>query len=63
LQFKASHCKWLTRPYLNNTWHKKGLAKWLQAVECLYSKHEALSSNSSTTKKFFKKLKKDNVLG
>jgi hypothetical protein len=36
------------RPYLKNTQHKKGLGGVAQVVEHLPSKHEALSSNSST---------------
>jgi hypothetical protein len=34
--------KWLTRPYLKNTQHKKGLEVWLKV--------EALSANPSTAK-------------
>jgi hypothetical protein len=44
------------RPYLEKTHHKKGLA---QALECLPSKHEALSSNSNATKKKKKKKEKE----
>jgi hypothetical protein len=38
------------RPYLKNNQRKKGFDV-VQVVECLPSKHKALSSNPSTTKK------------
>jgi hypothetical protein len=45
MQFKAIPGKQFWRPYLENTEDKKGLAEWLQGVEYLSSKHEALSSS------------------
>jgi hypothetical protein len=39
------------RPYLENTQYKKGAGGMVQVLELLPSKHEALSSNPSTTKK------------
>jgi hypothetical protein len=46
------------RPYLKNNQSKKRAGSMAQTVECLPSKHEALSSNSSTTKKKAQKNKK-----
>jgi hypothetical protein len=46
-RFKDSPGKQFTRPYLENTLHKKGVA---QVVENLPSKCEALSQNHSTAK-------------
>jgi hypothetical protein len=42
----------MVRPYLEKTYHKKGLVEWLQV--------QALSSNPSTAKKKWKKLIFDN---
>jgi hypothetical protein len=55
LQFKARPSKYLLRPYLENTQHKKGQEKWLKWYSsCLAS---GKSSSTSTTKKKKKEIK------
>jgi hypothetical protein len=59
--FEASLGKYFLRPYLEKTQDKKRADGVSQVVECLPSKHEALSSNPINTKKKKKKKKKKKV--
>jgi hypothetical protein len=51
LRLKASLGKRFVKPYLENTQHKKMFGRVAQVVEHLPSKHDTLSSSSSTSKK------------